>query len=77
MSYLIYVAYKVKKEYVEFIKKEVSKNKTIIMNDLLIKLKEKYNEADISLMQVHRIVKDINITLKQQVSHIRYSNLIF
>ena len=62
---------KVKKEYVEFIKKEISKNKTITMNDLLIKLKEKYNEADISLMQVHRIVKDINITLKQtKVRHV-------
>ena len=62
---------KVKKEYVEFIKKEISKNKTITMNDLLIKLKEKYNEADISLIQVHRIVKDINITLKQtKVRHV-------
>ena len=30
---------KVKKEYVEFIKKEISKNKTITMNDLLIKRK--------------------------------------
>ena len=41
------------------------------MNDLLIKLKEKYNEADISLIQVHRIVKDINITLKQtKVRHV-------
>ena len=41
------------------------------MNDLLIKLKEKYNEADISLMQIHRIVKDINITLKQtKVRHV-------
>ena len=42
------------------------------MNDLLIKLKEKYNKADISLMQVHRIVKDINITLKQtKVRHVQ------
>ena len=66
-----YVAYKVKKEYVKFIKKEISKNKTITMNDLLIKLKDKYNEADISLMQIHRIVKDINITLKQtKVRHV-------
>lgn len=34
-----YVAYKVKKEYVEFIKKEIKKDKTITMKDLTSKIK--------------------------------------
>ena len=60
-----YIAYKVKKEYVEFIKKEIRKNKTITMNDLLQKLKEKYTNVDLTKMQIYRVVKDNNITLKQ------------
>jgi len=60
-----YIAYKVKKEYVDFIKQEIKKDKTITMNDLLQKLKEKYNDVDLTKMQIYRIVKDNNITLKQ------------
>ena len=60
-----YVAYKVKKEYVEFIKKEIKNDKTITMNDLLQKLKEKYSDVKLSKMQIYRVVKDNNITLKQ------------
>ena len=60
-----YIAYKVKKEYVDFIKQEIKKDKTITMNDLLQKLKEKYNDVDLTKRHIYRIVKDNNITLKQ------------
>lgn len=60
-----YIAYKVKKEYVKFIRNEVKRNNTITMNDLLKKLQKKYITVDLSIMQIYRIVKDNNITLKQ------------
>ena len=56
------VAYKVKKEYVNFLVNEV--NKTITLQELHQKLKDKYKTADISTMQIFRIVRDNNITLK-------------
>jgi transposase-like protein len=59
-----YVAYKVKKEYVEFIKKEIRKNKTITICDLTSKLNQKYNEH-LSKSQIANVIKDNNITLKQ------------
>ena len=59
-----YVAYKVKKEYVEFIKKEIRKNKTITISDLTSKLNQKYNEH-LSKSQIANVIKDNNITLKQ------------
>src|SRR6185312_4245621 len=37
------VAYKVHKEHVSFLLDEIKKNKTITMNDLMRKLKAKYN----------------------------------
>jgi transposase-like protein len=60
-----YIAYKVKQIYVDFIKKQINKNKTITMKDLLYKLKKKYKDVDLTTMQIHRVVKDNNITLKQ------------
>lgn len=75
-----YIAYKVKKEYNDFIKQEIKKDKTITMNDLLQKLKEKYNDVNLTKMHIYRIVKDNNITLKQtKVRHkpkIRYKKPI-
>jgi transposase len=58
------VAYKVKKEYVKFIVDEINKNKTITLQELKLKLKDKYKNADISTMQLFRVVRDNNITLK-------------
>jgi len=58
------VAYKVKKEYVKFIVDEINKNKTITLQELHQKLKDKYKNADISTMQLFRVVRDNNITLK-------------
>jgi transposase len=57
------ITYKVKKEYVKFILHELKVNKTITINELFIKLKEKYN-IELSLMHIHRIIRDNNITLK-------------
>jgi transposase len=58
------VAYKVKKEYVKFLVDEINKNKTITLQELHQKLKNKYKNTDISTMQLFRVVRDNNITLK-------------
>jgi hypothetical protein len=42
------VATKVRKDHVDFLKRELKQMKTITMADLLVKLKEKYADADIS-----------------------------
>ena len=57
------IAYKVKKEYVNFLLNEIKKNKTITMTDLMIKLKEKHN-IELSRYHVNKIINDNNITLK-------------
>ena len=58
------VAYKVKKEYVKFLLDEIKKNKTITLQELNEKLKDKY-KTDISTTQIFRVINDNNITLKQ------------
>jgi len=58
------VAYKVKKEYIKFIKQEIHKNKTITMEDLLLLLKQKYPDVSLSRFHLKRVVNDNNITLK-------------
>ena len=58
------VAYKVHKDQVKFILDEIKKNKTITMQDLLEKLKEKYPTLSLSRFHLNRIVNDNNITLK-------------
>jgi hypothetical protein len=57
-------AYKVKKEYVEFLLEEIKKNKTITIEDLLYLLKNKYPEVDLNKSHINRIIHDNNITLK-------------
>jgi hypothetical protein len=37
------VAYKVHKEHVKFLLNEINKNKTITMNEFMLKLKENFN----------------------------------
>lgn len=59
------IAYKVKKEYVSFMLNEIKNNKTITMNDLLKKLKEKFKNIDISRIHIMRVIKDNYITLKR------------
>ena len=58
------IAYKVKKEYVKFLLDEIKKNKTITLQELNEKLKDKY-KTDISTTQIFRVLNDNNITLKQ------------
>ena len=58
------IAYKVKKEYVKFLLDEIKKNKTITLQELNEKLKDKY-KSDISITQIFRVINDNNITLKQ------------
>jgi len=58
------VAYKIGKNEVKYILEEIKKNKTITMEDLLVKVKEKYPSFDISRRNLGRVIKDNNITLK-------------
>ena len=44
--------------------KEIKKNKTITIDDLLYLLKNKYPHAQLSQSHLHRIIRDNNITLK-------------
>ena len=58
------IAYKIKKAYVKFLLDEIKKNKTITLQELNEKLKDKYNTF-ISTTQIFRVINDNNITLKQ------------
>ena len=58
------ISYKVKKTHVKFILNEVTKNKTITMDDLLGKLKDKYKNINITSRHLSRIIRDNNITIK-------------
>jgi hypothetical protein len=49
---------------VKFILDEIKNNKTITMQDLLEKLKEKYPTLTLSRFHLNQIVNDNNITLK-------------
>lgn len=64
------IAYRVKKEHVEFLKNEVGKQRTITMENLTIKLQEKFPELKISLYHVWRTLINNNISLKlRRVRH--------
>lgn len=58
------VAYKLHTEQVKYVLDEIKKNKTITMDDLLVKLKEKYPTLTLSRFHLSRVVRDNNITLK-------------
>jgi hypothetical protein len=64
------VAYKVKKKYVKFLVDEINKNKTITLQELHQKLKDKYKGVDLTTTQIFRVIKDNNITLK--ITRIRH-----
>lgn len=59
-----YIAYKVTKENVKYIKKLIKKNKTITIQDLTNKLNKKF-DINLSRSHIRQVVKDNNITLKQ------------
>ena len=64
------VAYKITKNQVKYALKEINKNKTITMDDLLSKIKSNYPSFELSSRQLSRVVKDNNITLK--ITRIRH-----
>jgi hypothetical protein len=49
---------------VEFLLKEIAKNKTITINELSKLLKVKFPDLELSNSHIHRIINDNNITLK-------------
>ena len=63
------VAYKVCKEHVKFLLDEITKNKTITMSELMLKLNETFN-VSLSRFHINRIINDNNITLK--ITRIRH-----
>ena len=64
------ISYKITKEEVKYILNELRKNKTITLEDLLNKTKEKFKNFDISIKHLSRIIKDNHISLK--LTHIRH-----
>ncbi|ADX05978.1 hypothetical protein 162313453, partial [Organic Lake phycodnavirus 1] len=60
-----YISYKITNSHISFIKQQLKQNKTITIDELLSKLKTKYPELTLSRTHLGRIVRDINITLKQ------------
>jgi len=64
------IAYKVKKEHIKFIMKEIKKMPTITMEDLLARLKGEFDGLDLSRRHLAQIVKDNYISLKQ--THVRH-----
>jgi transposase len=64
------VAYKVQQKHIKFIKSTINKDKMITMKDLLKKINNKYSDFNISRVHLGRVVKDLNITLKQaRINH--------
>ncbi len=59
------IAYKVKKEHIDFLREELKKKPDIFMGDLKVLLEKKY--PDISLTRVHigRLLRDNNETRKR------------
>jgi transposase len=64
------ISYKITKEQVKFILNELRKNKTITLEDLHIKAKEKFKDFNISQRHISNIIKDNHISLK--LTHIRH-----
>ena len=58
------ISYKIKKEHIKFILEELKNNNTIIIEDLLTKLKNKYTTLKISRFHLSRIIKENYISLK-------------
>jgi transposase len=68
------IAYKVKKEYVKFVLSEIKKNKTITIEVLLSKLKDKFKNVELSRRHLADIIKDNIVSLK--LTHIRHEPTI-
>ena len=64
------ISYKVKKEYVKFALDEMKKNKTITIEVLLSKLKDKFKDLELTRRHLADIIKDNYVSLK--LTHIRH-----
>lgn len=64
------ISYKVKKEYVKFALDEMKKNKTITIEVLLSKLKDKFKDLELTRRHLADIIKDNYVLLK--LTHIRH-----
>ena len=64
------ISYKVKKEHVKFVLDEIKKNKTITIEVLLSKLKDKFKDLELTRRHLADIIKDNNVSLK--LTHIRH-----
>ena len=64
------ISYKITNEHVKILLNEVKKNKTITMEDLTIKLNDKFKNLDISRRHIANVIKDNNISLK--LTHIQH-----
>ena len=59
-------SYKVEKEHVKFILSQLKKREDIIMKDLLIKVKKKFPNLQLSRVHLSQIIRDNNITRKRK-----------
>lgn len=59
-----HISYKVKKEYVKFAFDEIKKNKTITIEVLLSKLKDKFKDLELTRRHLADIIKDNYVSLK-------------
>ena len=59
-----YVAYKIKKTYVDFIKESLIKDRTLTIKDLTDKLNTQF-KVKLSQQHIAQVVRDNNITLKR------------
>ena len=58
------ISYKIKNEHIKFILEELKNNKTITIENLLTKLKNKYSKLNITRRHISRIIKENYISLK-------------
>ena len=64
------ISYKLKKEHVKFALDEIKNNKTITIEVLLSKLKDKFKDLELTRRHLSDIIKDNNVSLK--LTHIRH-----
>ena len=64
------ISYKVKKEHVKIALDEIKKNKTITIEVLLSKLKDKFKDLELTRRHLADIIKDNYVSLK--ITHIRH-----
>ncbi len=68
------MSYKVKKDHVKYILEQIKVNKTITIEDLFNKAKDKFKDLNITSRHLSRIIKDNHISLK--LTHIRHEPIL-